>query len=84
MAKNIGDKNGKTIFLRELKRWLLFIICGGFLIVFNQDVGSWKFPMGATQEWVERARFLGWIIMIGGYPISLLLRLLHHLIKKKN
>ncbi len=52
------------------------------MILFNPDVGTWKYPLGFTQEWTERARLLGWIILVGGYPFSLLIRLVSYLFKR--
>jgi uncharacterized membrane protein YoaT (DUF817 family) len=76
----LGDKMRLVLF-RELKRLLIFLAIGVFLIVFNQDIGTWKYPMGFTQEWIERARFLGWLILAGAYPLSLLIRFFVYLLK---
>ncbi|MBI9097180.1 MAG: hypothetical protein JEY91_01820 [Spirochaetaceae bacterium] len=75
-------KKKKEKFLREMKRWLIFILLGGFFVLFNPHRDSWKFPMGVTAEWAERGRFLGWMIMTGGYPLSLIIRLLIYLLKR--
>ena len=69
MKKSREIEKKKEKFLREMKRWLIFILLGGFFVLFNPHRDSWKFPMGVTAEWAERGRFLGWMIMTGGYPL---------------
>ena len=82
MTKQEPEKKGKLIFKKEIKHLALFLLAGGILILFNPERAGWRFPMGFSYEWRERARLLGWILLIGGYPFSLLIRLAAFLIRR--
>ncbi len=72
----------RKLLWKEFKYLLLFIGLGLFLIVFNPDVGSWKYPLGFTQEVREVLRAVGYGILIAGYPVFLLTRIFASLILK--
>jgi uncharacterized membrane protein YoaT (DUF817 family) len=67
---------------KEIKILILFAGIGLFLIIFNPDLGSWKYPMGFTQDVREVLRIIGYGFLIAAYPVFLLIRLTVVLLKR--
>jgi hypothetical protein len=82
MSNDPNRRNKKSIFFREL-RICLFIVFMGFLFMStNTDSTAWRYPLSPSPDLAENIRIFGRIVLFGGYPLTIILRLFIKMIKK--
>lgn len=74
------SKKLTNIFTQELIALIFILLIGAIFIYDPSGSKGFSYPLAMKPEWRERFSIIGWIIVFGGYPIRVAVKIFH---KKK-
>ncbi len=65
----------KNILIRELLALIFILLLGALFIYDPSGSKNFSYPLQIRPEWKERFAIMGWIIVYGGYPVRVAVKL---------
>jgi hypothetical protein len=72
-----------NIFIRELLTLIFILLLGALFIYDPASTKNFSYPLQMRPEWKERFEILGWIIVLGGYPVRAAIKIFHWVKRQK-
>lgn len=69
------SKKVRIILIRELLALIFILLLGALFIYDPSGSKNFSYPLAMRPEWQERFQVLGWIIVYGGYPVRVAVKL---------
>ena len=69
------SKNIRNIVIRELFALVFILLLGALFIYDPTETKNFSYPLAMRPEWRERFQVLGWMIVYGGYPVRVAVKI---------
>ena len=69
------SKKVKYIIRQEFTSLIFILLLGALFIYDPSRTKNFSYPLAIQPEWRERFQILGWVIVYGGYPLRVVVKL---------